>query len=79
VKLNDIINFQVGDKFLYKGKSAIVVWREYTDDLVGINKDGIELRVKHFGLNFDSAFGNVTLRSMHPNPLIVDLEDYGLK
>lgn len=52
------------------------MWREYVDEVVGYGDDGRELKVRHFAIFFLPA--NITLRSMHPWPKIVQMSNYSM-
>lgn len=76
MNLQQIIEQSEKDSFKYGGEQQEVIWREHIDEVVGYGDDGGELKVRHFAIFFLPA--NVTLRSMHPSPKILQMPNYSL-
>lgn len=76
MNLQQVIEQSEKGSFNYKGEKQQVMWREYVDEVVGYGDDGRELKVRHFAIFFLPA--NITLRSMHPWPKIVQMSNYSM-
>ncbi len=78
--LQQLINLKVGDPVKYKGHDCIVKWRQYTIEEVSRikekDKEEIILYSKHFGLSFGSVSKSFMLRSMFPDPKVLELKEF---
>ena len=75
MKLKEIMDLKVGEWFFHRGKPAKVVWTEFSTELVYLKDPNHKLNV--FGICFQlRETGEViTLRSLHPDPTFLELED----